>query len=124
MPTMNDGGIMRPADKNYSVKNKSGSHTKPEVPGSKNKGSQNIEAKATGNVRRARGGSQYDNYGVTRSRNKGSYNGDMRQDFKPKVPSGKNKGSAPDHPDVSISSGKTKVHNYPAGRNRGRNFKG
>lgn len=123
MPTMDDGGIMRPADKNYKS-SKGSTSMKPEVPGSKNKGSQNIEAKATGNVRRARGGSQYDNYGVTGSRNKGSYNGDMRQDFKPKVSSGKNKGSAPDHPDVKISSGKTSVKTYPAGRNRGRNYKG
>ena len=36
----------------------------------------------------------------------------------------KNRSTAPAHPEARINSGKTRVHNYPAGRNRGRNFKG
>ncbi len=35
----------------------------------------------------------------------------------------KNRSSRSEHPEPQINSGKTKVKNYPAGRNRGRNFK-
>ena len=35
----------------------------------------------------------------------------------------KNRGSAPQHPEARINSGRTKVKTYPSGRNRGRNYK-
>lgn len=130
MATTNDGNVKRYSEKSFPVKNKSVSRELGNtgdgegVARSKNRGSQNIEAKATGNVRRASGGSQYNPYGVAGSRNRGQYRGDVGTDHGVDVPSGKNKGAAPDHPDVKIASGKTKVHTYPAGRNRGRNYKG
>ncbi len=50
---------------------------------------------------------------------------DMFGSKSPKVSGSKNQGTAnKEEPMARINSGKTSVRNYPAGRNRGRNFKG
>lgn len=72
-------------------------------------------------------GSQYDPYGVARSRNShGARNDRIDKEHTVQKITSKNKGVAKktDPGTPHIASGKTKVNNYPPGRNRGRNFKG
>lgn len=68
-------------------------------------------------------GSQYDPYGVTRSRNSSKRNDRIDKEFDVQSIKSKNS-STPGTDRPHVSSGKTKVNNYPPGRNRGRNFKG
>lgn len=68
-------------------------------------------------------GSQYDPYGVTGSRNSSKRNDSIAKEHDVQSFKSKN-ASTPGTDRPQISSGKTKVHNYPPGRNRGRNFKG
>ncbi len=138
MPTQRDGDVKRPAD--WTTKSKNDSKRRdivpeqqnPAGPKSKNPGSTDKERphqmtsnrnksvpnkdlgdrrpikEATRTSRRNSGTAHKDMFGE-RTVNKGAAR--------------KNDSSAPEHPEPRINSGKTKVKTYPAGANRGRNYK-
>lgn len=130
MGTKNDDGIKRPGDwsirgKNDSVKREftvDGQNTT--AAGSKNRGGDK-ETPGTGRVSRNPSGDQQTPYGLKAGNNPSKRSADIGTGQTPEVTRGKNASSV-DKANVKprINSGKTKVHNYPAGRNRGRNFKG
>jgi len=106
----------------------------PSSPASKNKGSTNYEPphQMTSNRNKSEMGT--DNPSIKRTNAKAhnpskASDKDFYRDTEKETPSTytlpRNKGTVDkENPKPHINSGSTKVHNYPKGRNRGRNFKG
>lgn len=134
MPTSREGDIVTNAP--WSLKSKNDSKRRdmvteqrnPDNVGSKNRGSTDKERPHQMTSNRNESVPSTESPTVSRTQRKAHNSPDINKDLFAtksvnKGAASKNKSSAPEHPEPKIASGKTKVHNYPAGRNRGRNFK-